>query len=295
MPRETVELGAQRPPPQSRHSGAIVFLVAHQDDEFMVAPIIADAKRAGRNLKIVFLTNGDGGAASPATRNRESLNFLSSISVGMTEVAFLGELLSVSDGQLFRRLGDVHDALLHILTAMEPISTIYVHAWEGGNPDHDAAYALACGLAAILHIPNPILQVPFYRAPRRGPLPFVLFAPLSENGPTAFYRVGIIDRLRRLAYIRYYPSQRRTFLVFFPLLILDALLKPGIPIQFASPARLSERPMPSMLRYEKICYISFSDMAPFIEAYWQRVCRGDGSRSMGDQPPPSSRSKPIQD
>lgn len=292
MPRKCGELGVQRSPPlpPSQHVGAIVFLVAHQDDEFMVAPIIADAKRAGRRLKIVFLTNGDGGSASPSTRNDESLSFLASIGVGIAEVAFLGELLSVSDGHLYRRLGDVHDALMHLLARLAPISTLYVHAWEGGNPDHDAAYALACGVAAILHIPNPVLQVPFYRAARSGPLPFLLFAPLSENGPTAFYKMSLIDRLRRLGHIRYYPSQKRTFVVFLPLLLLDAILHPGIPIQLASAARLSERPMSSMLRYEKINYIAFQDMAPFIEQYWQRV-----SGIASDASSPSMRSDPMQD
>ena len=251
----------------------MVFLLAHQDDEFMVAPIIRQAKDDGRRVAIAYLTSGDGGAAEPALRNRELRKALQSLGVDVeTEVAFLGEQHCVSDGELVRRLPALHEAVMLFLAKQGAVDRIYVHAWEGGNPDHDAAHALALGVAKVLRLVEPVLQVPFYRAPRRGPLPFVLFAPLAANGDVTVHRLGLSDRLRRLSLMRFYPSQRRTFVRFFPLLLLDAVLQRGVALQASVPGRLRERPMPERLRYERIGYIEFKTMAPLIAAYWQSIC-----------------------
>lgn len=268
------EKGPSAGPGLRGNADAIVFLLAHQDDELMLAPLIADAKREGRPVYVLFLTNGDGGEAPPEARNDETRCLLQTLGVDVsTEVAFVGDRLAVSDGELFKRMLDVHAAVAELLSGLA-VETIYVHAWEGGNPDHDAAHALGLGIAATLGLTESIYQVPFYRAPRRGPLPFVLFAPLAANGPTAFYRLRLGERLRRLSLVRYFPSQMRTVLRFWPFMLLDALLRPGVPIQRANASRLEERPMPEPLRYERIGYVEFSAMAPQIARYWQTVAGG---------------------
>jgi LmbE family N-acetylglucosaminyl deacetylase len=267
----------------------VAFLLAHQDDEIMLAPIIADAKREGRPVLVAFFTNGDGGASITRVRNDESRRLLAALGVETEqEVAFLGEQLAVSDGQLCGRLEEMHAAAKSLLARASPIDAIYVHAWEGGNPDHDAAHALGLGLAAALGLDDAVYQVPFYRAPRSGPLPFVLFAPLEANGPATFYPLPLSERLRRLGFVRYFPSQTRTFVRFAPFMLLDALARSGIPVQRANPARLLERPMPEPLRYERIGYVAFSDMAPLIAAYWRGVTGEREARSSRSHDPPCS-------
>lgn len=252
--------------------GLALFLLAHQDDEFMLSPIIADAAKNGQAVLILFLTNGDGGSAPTAKRNEESRRMLASLNVDVAaHVVFLGDRLGVSDGRLHLNLARMHAAILDHLPAMPALDAIYVHAWEGGNPDHDAAYALALGVAKVLGTMDRVYQVPFYRAPRRGRIPYLMFAPLEANGPVAYYRVGLLARLARLLLIRFFPSQRSAFLRMGPGIVLDVLLRPGVPLQPARAERLSERPMTEPLRYERIRYVEFSAMLPHIKDYWRAI------------------------
>ncbi len=238
----------------------------------MVAPIISDAKRQGRAVAIYYLTNGDGGKTLPIERNRESIRLLTSLGVMCAdEVQFLGDRLGISDGTLHCRLFEAHEALEQSLPARYPIASIFTHAWEGGNPDHDAAHAVALGVSTSLGLASLVRQVAFYRAPRSPWFPFVLFAPLQENGAVSYYRVGFPDRIKRLLLSRFFPSQVRTFARFVPFLLIDAVMRPGVPTQRATTKRLTERPMMGRLRYERIGYLDFSTLKAAIDDYWRSL------------------------
>jgi LmbE family N-acetylglucosaminyl deacetylase len=253
-------------------NGTTLFLLAHQDDELAFAPVIAAAKRAGRSVSIVYLTDGGAGDATPVTRNAETIAALGAMGVDAgREASFLGERLGIPDRFLYRHLPLAHEAVLAHVSSLPRIAAIYTHAWEGGNPDHDAAHVLALGIARSLEIEREVYQVPFYRAARGGPFPFRVFAPLAANGRVNRFRVGRIERLRALMLIRFFPSQVQAFMRLGPFMLLDALWQPGLPIQRVTLTRIRERPMPEPLRYERHGHDRFDRMAPYIEAYRRSV------------------------
>lgn len=258
---------------------AALFILAHQDDELSVAPLIAAAKRAGRAVAVVYLTDGGAGVASPATRNAESLAALAAIGVDTArEVAFLGERLGIPDCKLSNHLQAAHDGVLAIAARMvEAPGVIFTHAWEGGNPDHDAAHVVALGIGARLGLGARVFQVPFYRATRRGPLPFAVFAPLEANGPVLRYRAGRLRRLGVVRLIRFFPSQVQAFVRLGPFMLIDALRRSWLPIQRASVRRIRQRPMPGPLRYERHGHDTFARLAPLFEAHCRRVLGNWGS------------------
>lgn len=246
----------------------LLFLLAHQDDELMVSPIIADAKRKAETVAIVFLTDGGGGAATPATRNDETRRALTALGVNIvSEVFFLGEREGIADGILYRHMNAAHDALKALSNTLSRVSRIYTHAWEGGNPDHDAAYVLALGTAQHLGISDQVFQVPFYRATRRGLLPFNVLAPLDANGPVIVYPVSRFKRLKMLTLIRYFPSQIEAFVRLGPFMVLKSLWQPGLLMQRATWSRIGERPMTEPLRYERHGHDTFDRIQPYLQAY----------------------------
>ena len=272
MPFDTAT-PTDRPPEQAlaMRRRTVAFLLAHQDDELMLSPLITASRRDGHAIAVVYLTNGDGGGPT-AVRNRESANFLAALGVEVeSETVFVGTALSISDGTLHQRLDAAHEAVMDALRDRPPTAAIYVHAWEGGNPDHDAACALALGVARALGIGGEVIQVPFYRAPRRGPLPFLLYAPLAANGPVRYHRLSLAQRIRRLLDLRHFPSQLAGLGRLLPLMIVDAVVRPGVALQSAVPSRLFERPMPEPLRYERLNYVAFDDLARSVARYWQAV------------------------
>lgn len=246
----------------------LLFLLAHQDDELMVSPIIADAKRKAETVAIVYLTDGGGGAASPATRNDETRRALTALGVHVaSEVFFMGEREGVADGILYRHMGAAHNALKTLTDVLPPVSRIYTHAWEGGNPDHDAAYVLALGAAQHLGISDEVFQVPFYRATHRGLLPFNVFAPLDANGPVMVYPASRLKRLKMLTLIRYFPSQVEAFVRLGPFMMLKSLWQPGLLVQRATWSRIRERPMTEPLRYERHGHDTFDRIQPYLQTY----------------------------
>jgi LmbE family N-acetylglucosaminyl deacetylase len=250
----------------------LLFLLAHQDDELMVAPLIVAAKRNGDRIGVVYLTDGGAGTASPATRNAETRRALAALGVDVRcEVWFLGERQRIPDRFCYRHLSTAHEALLALVCGLPAITAIYTHAWEGGNTDHDAVHVLALGIGRALRIEQSVFQIPFYRATRRGPLPFRVFAPLAANGEVVRYPASRMQRLRLLGLIRYFPTQVQAFLRLGPFMLIDALWRSGLPMQRASFARIRKRPMSEPLRYERHGHDRFDRMAPYIEAYCRSI------------------------
>ena len=173
----------------------------------------------------------------------------------------------IPDCFLYRYLGAAHEAMTAITRDLPRVKAIYTHAWEGGNPDHDAAHVLGLGLGRSLGIEQFVFQVPFYRAALRGPFPFRVFAPLSANGEVRRLQASRLARLRTVALIRFFPSQVEAFVRLGPFMLIDALWRSGVPVQQSSVARIRQRPTQEPLRYERHGHERFDRMAPYFEAY----------------------------
>jgi LmbE family N-acetylglucosaminyl deacetylase len=173
----------EKTPTASGDAETALFLLAHQDDEIAFAPLLARFKAEGAPVRVVYLTDGGGGRATPAVRSEESTRALSSLGVQPSEISFLGVEQSVPDGMLFQHLSRAFDELETQCYSIGALGDIYTLAWEGGHPDHDAAHVVGMALAVARDRAGRAWQAPFYRARDNGPPLFRLFAPLPANGP----------------------------------------------------------------------------------------------------------------
>ena len=175
-PAETPGCGRARP-------GAAVFVLAHHDDEVFCAGHLLRAIATGRRLCILWATAG---GLAPAGRR-------------LLEGARVCRLLGLAPGA-FRdlRLPD-QSALLHVASiagAAEALldaavahtdgaaPAVYVPAYEGGHPDHDAVNLAV----AVLRSRRPQLaahEIPLYR---RGPAGLSVQArrPAAGTSPEPF-------------------------------------------------------------------------------------------------------------
>lgn len=134
--------GASRVAPGSSGlaPGASLFLLAHHDDEVFCAGALAAALAAGRRVKLLWATAG--GLAPAARRLAEGRRVQRLLALPDADVRLLG-------------LPDQH-AVEHLdrLAAeaagmMDGVTEVYVTAWEGGHPDHDAMNLVAARLRAL--------------------------------------------------------------------------------------------------------------------------------------------------
>jgi hypothetical protein len=265
------------PPPTT------AFLLAHQDDELGCLPEIeAAVQPGGREAVCIFLTDGAARRAPPARRNRESLEALTRRGVAAADIHFLGTELAVPDGALIEHLDEVDAALGKVLARAARLARIVVHAWEGGHQDHDAAHLLGVTAAVRLDVLSASRQFPLYRAARRGPFPYVAFAPLPENGPVD---CRAFSGARGLGYLRTafgYRSQWRTVLGLLPFLAYHNAIRRQQQLQPLSPARTAQRPHNGRLLYEAMGRMTYAHFRERADAYLKLHNKSGVARRNGD-------------
>lgn len=200
----------------------IVFLLAHQDDEFACFSIIEETIRTQKNCLIIYLTKGTTGSHSPTRRNNESLRVLKKLGLKDYQIIFLGEELNIDDGCLPNNLGLAWTALLDRLT-VQP-TQIYTLAWEAGHQDHDACHVLGLYLAKKFSILKNSFQFPLYRSSGKKIIFYKVLSTLERNGPITRIRLPIPTRLRHIYYCITYTSQAKTWLGLLPFVILHYVL-----------------------------------------------------------------------
>lgn len=244
-----------------------VFLFAHQDDEFGIWQHIQLEQGAGRRVFCLYLTDG----GQPARRNAESLAVLKGCGVAPEDVLFVGDLLQIADGQLPQNLERAAQWLNQWLGEQTDVRSVYLPAWEGGHPDHDALHAFALTvLSARAYSAVEVNQFSLYHACGcPGPF-FRVCAPLQENGPVRSARIPWSNRLR---FIRYaasgYPSQWRSWLGLLPFYAMHCVLDGREKIQKACLKRTTERPHKGRLYYEKRAFSDWQTMSVAIQKWRQ--------------------------
>lgn len=227
----------------------IALLLPHQDDEFGAFGVIDRCVDAGLALRVFYLTDGAASGHSPRVRNAESLDVLGRLGVPPDRVRFLGDELRSPDGHLASNLQDIFGALLASLPPST--STIYVPAWEGGHPDHDAAALVAVALGHELRIENSVFQFPLYNAYRCRLLPFAVFNPIAEAGAVVRQPISRARLRRFFALLHLYRSQRRTFAGLLPFIAHYYATDGAQQCQQLTADIVSARPHPGPLLYEK--------------------------------------------
>ena len=133
---------------------SILFLCPHPDDEVVACcAAIGRARAAGSKVAVLFLTHGCVDAATmwPWERDRYGAAVGRRRAEAEQVAAELGVAIAgVSERaarHLWRELADAEREVRAALAAFA-VDQVWVPAFEGGNPDHDGANAIASRLAA---------------------------------------------------------------------------------------------------------------------------------------------------
>lgn len=222
------------------------FLLPHQDDEVAALYWIEEALSQGLDVRCSYFTQAPN-AALNGRRNAESLNVLTRLGVRPENVSFEGMTLGIMDGEVQEHLNALGCSLQDKLTSEHP-EKIWIPAWEGGHPDHDALHGAVVEIATRAGILERVQQFPFYNGwDCSGPW-FKVMHPLTENGPVECRTLQWQQRLRYLMQCLKYPSQAKTWLGLFPFVAAHLLFKG---VQQVQRERILQRPHPGALYYEK--------------------------------------------
>lgn len=248
---------------------ATLFLLAHPDDEFGCFESIRRVVAARRRAVVVYLTDGGANPAAVAVRMEESRHVLARLGVPAGDLHFIGARDGFPDGSLHRFLMPAWQACQAFSEARGPFDAIYVPAWEGGHPDHDATHALAMVLARKTGIKN-LFQFSLYNA-WTVPKPFFrVLHPLAANGEVTKLAIPWAKRFRYLRLCLSYPSQWKTWVGLLPF-VAPKLIAGGVYyLQQADATRLTQRPHEGALLYERRGWLTWSafesELRDFLDA-----------------------------
>lgn len=243
----------------------LLVLMAHPDDEFAITPWLETARREGREATCVWLTDGGWGGQCVATRKRESERALAALGVPADRLHFAGELLSIPDGALHERLDDAVGWLQRHFATTVASMEVWVPAWEGGHPDHDATHL--AGLFAARAASAPVRQFPLYHGKGLSGPWFRVLDAIAENGRSVALPAGPLVRLRSLTRCLGYRSQWKSFLGLLPFMALRMLSRHPFVMQDARWERTAERPHGGALLYERRNGISWEQFGAATTRY----------------------------
>ena len=237
-------------------SPAVVYVLAHFDDEFSALPLIRRDLAAGRRIRLVHLAD----YRTPALAHRrhaETLALLRRLGAPPQASVHLGAASGWLDGQLHRHAGAAYAALKVWAAGAGPIDRLVTPAWEGGHPDHDICAALGAMLAAELG-GLPVDQFSLYQG--RG-LPGPLYhasSPLAENGPLQEIRLSAREWLGWLGAVGAFPSQLHVWLGQVPAMAWSFARQRCVRYQMLEPGRTHERPHAGLLLYERTFQVPYA-------------------------------------
>lgn len=252
--------------PATKSPQSVLFLFAHNDDEFFVLPRVEREVNEGSRVICVYTTDGAAYGASPERRLLESLSVLCPRGVAVKDIIPLGTQLGVRDGISFKSV-ELLSERLGSLTEGIKFARIYAPAWDGGHADHDAAHLLAVALARMRG--SEVLEFSLYHGLGAiGPI-LRCMAPIAQPGIPVNHPVTLRGALSWLLAARHYQSQRRVFLGLLPLCLPQILLRRSLPLRRVGNRNYRCRPHSGKLFYEarfKVPYQDFYDATlAFIE------------------------------
>lgn len=228
-----------------------LFLFPHQDDEFGVFFKILAKQQEGCRICCAYLTTGTIKTISPSQRNKESIAVLSELGVLNEDIVFAGEKLAIFDQALIDNIDVASSWIKQWILSFASVNSIFVPAWEGGHPDHDALHAITLKVASSLGMLNDVHQFPLYNAYKCiGPF-FRVLKPLPANGEIEKTTIPWKKRFLFMKYCLSYPSQIKSWIGIFPFVFFKYLFNGSQTTQPVSLKRLGERPHQGPLYYER--------------------------------------------
>jgi len=246
---------------------ALVYILAHFDDEYFAYPLVTAAARSGVEQYFFFVAD----YAEQETAERryaETRDFLEGVGIDPERAVHVGRGTGAIDGGVHRALDVVYAALSRAVAEVGAVERIVVTAWEGGHVDHDSCALLAARLAGEVGDP-PVEVISYYNgAGVPGPL-FHCGRPLAENGPVQQRRLTPGEWLRWMAAVRYFPSQAGTWLGLWPMMFAGYARR-GYATQRLDMARIRERPHAGRLFYERRFKVPYQEVAAARDAFLGR-------------------------
>jgi|LakMenEpi03Aug12_release.lakeMendotaPanAssembly.Ray.scaffolds.fasta_scaffold03685_23 LmbE family N-acetylglucosaminyl deacetylase len=236
---------------------SVLFLFAHNDDEFFVLPQLEREVAAGHRVVCVYTTDGAAYGESPKRRLDESLSVLCPRGVAVQDIIPLGDQIGVRDGVSHRSIERLWERLLETV-GEQRFSRIYVPAWEGGHADHDAAHLLAVALSRIQGAE--VVEFSLYHS-YRATKPLIRCVSLIPfPGRITHTKVSLRGALSWILEARRYPSQRRAFVGLLPFCLPQILIRRSLPLRVVESRSYRHRPHEGRLFYEirfKVPYEEF--------------------------------------
>ena len=162
-----------------------LFVLAHHDDEVFCAGHLLRARRAGRRVRLLWATAG--GLAPAARRCHEGERVSRLLALTPDDCRDL----RLPDQQALRHVARIAAAAEELIGPVTgPAPLLYVPAYEGGHPDHDAVN-LAAG---ILRARRPKVEAHEFPLYRRGRAGLSVQSPRPATGtPPQPYRLLTLD------------------------------------------------------------------------------------------------------
>lgn len=242
-----------------------IFLFAHPDDECGVFQVLSSKLTQLSQIHCIFYTSGTLNGLKSNIRESESLAVLTSMGLSSRNIHFFGSDYGIPDGRLVFRMEHASSLLLNFLSKFPDGFNLYIPAWEGGHPDHDALHAIGAVIAKKKEALGTTFQYPLYNAYLcKGPF-FKVLTPLPENGPVMNEKIPYLNRLIFLKYCLSYPSQAKTWIGLFPFFLIHYIFRPLQSLQAISLSRLKSRPHNGELYYEKRKFSSWEIVKGKVE------------------------------
>jgi LmbE family N-acetylglucosaminyl deacetylase len=230
----------------------VLFLFAHNDDEYFASLRIGEELQAGNRVLVAYLTHGSIYGADSGERVEESLTILERLGMKRADVFLLGQETDIFDLKLHERMSDAYRALSARLQAI-PIGRVYLMAWEGGHPDHDASHLIGRAYARARGLERELYEFPAYSRLR-------VMSHVGEGGEILSTATDRRRAFRTLCSAFGYRTQRLTFLALLPGSLVQLVLR-GYQTYRRVPLRdYSKPPHGGRLFYERKFHIRFADV-----------------------------------
>lgn len=248
-----------------------IFLLAHQDDEIAILKSIKTIIEKNERIYIFFLTNGNNSKYNDnlliKKREKESKKVLSELGVNLENVIFLGNLLKIKSYKLINKLDKTYQKLSKFINNINGKITIYSHAWEGGNIDHDSTFILTLKLIRNYSKILTSYQFPFYNSYKMSLNFYRIFYPISENGRPLKLKISLYEKVKFIKYLFYYTSQSKIWLALYPFVIMKILLNNFNYLQPIKKRFILNRPHENLLWYEKRKFIKYKKAKKIFEKF----------------------------
>lgn len=248
---------------------AVVWILAHFDDEYCALPLIEEARAAGQEQLFLYVADYDS-ARVRAQRHAETRRFLAWLGVPPGNAVHVGAGRGVPDGGVHTALAVAFAALQAALKGVA-VERVVCPAWEGGHMDHDMC-ALLAGEIAAAHGGATVEMVSLYNAFRLPPPLFHGGRPLAAGGPVRRLPVSPGALIRWMAAVRFFWLQR-AWLGLWPAMFWT-YWRAGFGVQRLDPARLGERPHEGPLLYERMFARPYADVRACADAFLSRPRAG---------------------